>query len=152
MYWCTQELFCSTTDAIHQEEWPLSSFSAIDEHIFTAIYFDLNKSKIRPDAALELDKIVKILNDNPLIYLELGSHTDCRGAEKYNLNLSSIRAKASSDYIKKRIVNPKRITSKGYGESKLKNDCKCEGEIESTCSEEEHQLNRRTEFIILKKK
>ena len=116
------------------------------------IYFDLDKSKIREDAALELDKIVKILNDNPSIYLELGSHTDCRGSIKYNMNLSSSRAKASSTYIKKRIVNPKRITSKGYGESKLKNDCKCEDEVESTCSEEEHQLNRRTEFIILKKK
>jgi outer membrane protein OmpA-like peptidoglycan-associated protein len=112
----------------------------------------LDESKIRPDASLELDKIVKILNDNPSIYIELGSHTDCRGTEKYNLNLSSRRAKSSSAYIKKRIVNPKRITSKGYGESKLKNDCKCEGEVESTCSEEEHQLNRRTEFIILKKK
>jgi outer membrane protein OmpA-like peptidoglycan-associated protein/tetratricopeptide (TPR) repeat protein len=116
------------------------------------IYFDLNKSKIRSDAALELDKIVKILNDNPTINLELGSHTDCRDTEKYNLNLSSSRAENSSDYIKKRIVNPNRITSKGYGESKLKNDCKCEGDVKSTCSEEEHQLNRRTEFIILKKK
>ena len=84
--------------------------------------------------------------------IELGSHTDCRGKKDYNLKLSSSRAKSSVNYIKKRIVNPKRISGKGYGETKLKNNCSCEGEIEPSCSEEEHQLNRRTEFIIVKTK
>ncbi len=116
------------------------------------IYFDFNKSTIRPDAALELDKIIKILNDNPKMSIELGSHTDCRGTKDYNMKLSSSRAKSSVNYIKKRIVNPKRISGKGYGETKLKNNCSCEGEVESTCSEEEQQLNRRTEFIIVKTK
>ena len=116
------------------------------------IYFDFNKSTIRPDAALELDKIIKILNDNPKMSIELGSHTDCRGTKDYNMKLSSSRAKSSVNYIKKRIVNPKRITGKGYGETKLKNNCSCEGEVDSTCSEEEQQLNRRTEFIIVKTK
>ncbi len=116
------------------------------------IYFDFNKSNIREDAAIELDKIIKILNDNPKMSIELGSHTDCRGKKEYNLKLSSSRAKSSVNYIKKRIVNPKRISGKGYGETKLKNNCSCEGEIEPSCSEEEHQLNRRTEFIIVKTK
>jgi len=116
------------------------------------IYFDFGKTTIRPDAALELDKVVEILKQNPLMNLELGSHTDCKGTANFNQNLSSIRAVASANYIKKRITNPKRIISKGYGESKLKNDCGCEGEEVSSCSDEEHQLNRRTEFIILKTK
>ena len=114
------------------------------------IYFDLGKYVIRKDAALELDKIVKIMNDYPSMEIELGSHTDCRGSITSNATLSNNRAKASADYIKKRITNPERIYGKGYGESKLKVDCPCEGSVKSTCSEEEHQKNRRTEFIIVK--
>lgn len=115
------------------------------------IYFDLDKADIRPDAKIELDKIVKIMNENPSIRIELGSHTDCRATKAYNLSLSDRRAKASAAYIKQRISNPARIYGKGYGESKLVNDCQCEGPVESNCSEEEHQANRRTEFRIVKK-
>lgn len=115
------------------------------------IYFDLNKSDIRPDAQIELEKIVKIMNENPSIRIELGSHTDCRATKAYNLSLSDRRAKASAAYIKERISNPDRIYGKGYGESKLVNDCQCEGPVKSDCSEEEHQENRRTEFRIVKK-
>jgi outer membrane protein OmpA-like peptidoglycan-associated protein len=115
------------------------------------IYFDLDKSNIRPDAKIELDKIVKIMNDNPTIQIELGSHTDCRSSYAYNIALSGRRAKSSADYIKARITNPKRIYGKGYGESKLVNGCECEGTVKSTCSEDEHQANRRTEFRIVKK-
>jgi len=115
------------------------------------IYFDLNKSNIRPDAKIELEKIVKIMNDNPTIQIELGSHTDCRSSYAYNVDLSGKRAKSSANYIKTRITNPERIYGKGYGESKLINDCQCEGAIKSSCSEDEHQANRRTEFRILKK-
>ncbi|MDP4798235.1 MAG: OmpA family protein [Crocinitomicaceae bacterium] len=114
------------------------------------IYFDLDKSNIRPDAKIELDKIVKIMNDNPTLVVELGSHTDCRATIQYNLSLSDRRAKASASYIKGRISNPKRIYGKGYGESNLVNECGCEGELKSTCSEEEHQANRRTEFRVVK--
>lgn len=114
------------------------------------IYFDLDKSNIRPDAALELDKIVKIMNDNPEMKIELGSHTDCRASKAYNMRLSSERAKSSAQYISERITNPSRIYGKGYGESKLLNQCECEGTKVSDCSEEEHQLNRRTEFRIVK--
>ena len=115
------------------------------------IYFNRNKHKIREDAKIELDKIVQIMNDNPTIQIELGSHTDCLSSEKYNLKLSNKRAKASADYIKDRITDPDRITGQGYGESRLKVDCPCEGRIKSTCSEDEHQLNRRTEFILIEK-
>lgn len=115
------------------------------------IYFDLDKSDIRPDAALELDKIVKIMNENPEIKIELGSHTDCRASKSYNQRLSQRRAVSSADYIKARITDPSRIYGKGYGESKLVNDCGCEGNVVSDCTEEEHQANRRTEFRIVKK-
>ena len=113
------------------------------------IYFDVNKALIRPDAATELDKIVAILNENPTMEIELGSHTDCRSTASYNQSLSNRRAKASAAYIKARISNPKRIIGKGYGESQLLNNCLCEDSIQSTCSEEEHQLNRRTEFKVV---
>ena len=114
------------------------------------IYFDLGKYTIRKDAAVELDKIVKIMNEYPNMEVELGSHTDCRATAVFNEKLSGNRANASAEYIKKSITKPERISGKGYGESKLKNGCACEGAVKSTCSEEEHQQNRRTEFIILK--
>lgn len=114
------------------------------------IYFDLDKSNIRPDAAIELDKIVKVMNDNPTMVIELGSHTDCRGSKEYNRKLSDRRAKSSAAYIKARITNPERIYGKGYGESQLVNKCECEGSRKVPCTEEEHQQNRRTEFKIIK--
>ncbi len=114
------------------------------------IYFDLGKSIIRPDAAIELDKIVKVMNDYPNMFIELGAHTDCRGAAGANAKLSSGRAKASAAYIVKKGINALRITGKGYGESKLLNSCACEGKVKPNCSEDEHSKNRRTEFIIVK--
>ena len=114
------------------------------------IYFDRNKFTIRSDASIELDKIVKVMNEYPTMVIELGSHTDCRGTILQNATLSDNRAKASAEYIKKKITNPDRIYGKGFGESKLKSDCPCEGSVKSTCTEEQHQENRRTEFLIIK--
>jgi outer membrane protein OmpA-like peptidoglycan-associated protein/tetratricopeptide (TPR) repeat protein len=114
------------------------------------IYFDVNKFNIRPDAAIELGKIIAIMNENPTLVVELGSHTDCRAPIAYNERLSDRRAKASAAYIKAKIKKPARIYGKGYGESQLITDCPCEGDVKSTCSDEEHQLNRRTEFKIIK--
>ncbi len=114
------------------------------------IYFDLDKSKIRPDAAIELDKIVTAMKDNPSIVIELGSHTDCRATARYNMNLSDKRAKSSATYIISKGIGKTRIYGKGYGESKLVNGCACEGPVKPSCSEEEHQMNRRTEFKIVK--
>lgn len=114
------------------------------------IYFDLDKHNIRPDAALVLDKIVAIMNEYPTMVIELGSHTDCRSSAAYNRDLSTRRAKSSAAYIKARITRPERIYGKGYGESQLLVNCPCEGKIKSTCPEEEHQRNRRTEFKIIK--
>jgi len=109
------------------------------------IYYDYANASIRDDAKKELDKIVKVMNENENIRIELRSHTDSRGSNSSNIRLSRQRAKVAEDYIKERISNPDRVTSRGYGESQLVN--KCEDGVR--CSEEEHQENRRTEFIIL---
>ena len=114
------------------------------------IYFDLGKWNIRKDAALELDKIVKVMQENPTMTIELGSHTDCRSSKAYNMSLSDKRAKSSAAYIVLKGVTKNRIVGKGYGESKLINGCACEGKVISSCSEDEHQANRRTEFLITK--
>ena len=114
------------------------------------IYFDFNKDNIRPDAALELDKIVNILKKHPEIYIELGSHTDCRGSEEFNEDLSFRRAESSRNYIIERGIEEKRIYGKGYGESKLVNHCKCDLIDENKYPEVLHQKNRRTEFVIIK--
>jgi outer membrane protein OmpA-like peptidoglycan-associated protein/tetratricopeptide (TPR) repeat protein len=113
------------------------------------IYFDLGKYNIRPDAATELNKIVELMTLNPKIDIELGAHTDCRGNVKSNLILSDNRAKSSAAYIVSKGIENTRITGQGYGESKLINDCACEGAVKSTCSEDEHSQNRRTEFKIV---
>lgn len=110
------------------------------------IYFDYNKSNIRPDAAIELDKIVKVMLENPNMEIELGSHTDARGTDSYNMKLSDRRAKASAAYIVSKGVSESRIKGKGYGETKLVN--RCANGVK--CSKKEHQENRRTEFIITK--
>lgn len=113
------------------------------------INFDLNKYVIRPDAQVELNKIIDVMNKYPEMEIELGSHTDCRASIAYNEKLSDNRAKVSAAYIKSKITNPERIYGKGYGESRLLNSCACEGAVKSDCSEEEHEKNRRTEFRVI---
>jgi outer membrane protein OmpA-like peptidoglycan-associated protein/tetratricopeptide (TPR) repeat protein len=114
------------------------------------IYFDLNKSDIRPDASKEIEKIVQVLKDNPNMVIELGSHTDCRSTAQYNMALSDRRAKASAQYVTSKGIEKTRIYGKGFGETKLVNGCACEGAVKPNCSEADHQLNRRTEFVIVK--
>lgn len=114
------------------------------------IYYDLDKWAIKPRAALELDNVVSILKQNPTMEIEMRSHTDCRATKKYNETLSGKRAASSVEYLISRGISSSRLTSKGYGENELKNDCACEGTKKSTCTEDQHQENRRTEFKINK--
>jgi outer membrane protein OmpA-like peptidoglycan-associated protein/tetratricopeptide (TPR) repeat protein len=116
--------------------------------IINPIYFDFDKYNIRPDAAIELDKIVKILKQYPSMFIDLTSHTDCIGTELYNMKLSDNRAKSTVAYLVAKGISKKRFTAKGYGESRHVNECRCEGDVISTCTPEMHQLNRRTEFIV----
>jgi outer membrane protein OmpA-like peptidoglycan-associated protein/tetratricopeptide (TPR) repeat protein len=114
------------------------------------IYFDLDKSFIRADAAVELAKILDVLEQNPTMEIDVRSHTDCRQTAKYNLALSDRRAKSTMTWLVEKGINKSRLTAKGYGESQLVNNCGCEPTNESTCTEEQHQANRRSEFIITK--
>jgi len=110
------------------------------------IYYDLDKADIRPDAALELDKLITILKDNPTIVIELGSHTDSRADDDYNMSLSRRRANAAADYIiNVGNIDEDRIIARGYGETRLLN--RCSNGV--NCSEAAHQLNRRTEFTVI---
>lgn len=109
------------------------------------IYYDLDKSDIREDAAKELDLLVSLLEENPSWIIELGSHTDSRADVNYNLKLSDSRAKAAVEYIVLKGIKRERLFAKGYGESKLVNGCK-DG---VTCAEEQHAQNRRTEFKLV---
>lgn len=105
------------------------------------IYYDLNKSSIRSDATPELDKLVKILKDNPSIRIELSSHTDSRSSDDYNLTLSQQRAQAAVDYLVSQGIAADRLVAKGYGETQLL--------VPNAQTEEEHQTNRRTEFKVI---
>ncbi|MDF2438422.1 MAG: hypothetical protein K0Q95_2798 [Bacteroidota bacterium] len=115
------------------------------------IFFDYGKSDIRKDAEPDLDKIIEIMNAYPEMIVEFRSYTDCRSTKEFNQLLSERRAKASSEYVRQKISNPSRIHGKGYGEPKLASLCPCEGPVLSECLEGEHQKNRKTEFIIVKK-
>ena len=110
------------------------------------IYYDFNKWNIRPDAAIELDKLETILKDNQHVIVELGSHTDSRGNDDYNLRLSEKRAQSAVDYLAaKGGINAERLQAKGYGEWDLVN--RCTNGV--NCTEREHQINRRTELKII---
>ena len=109
------------------------------------IYFDLDKWNIRPDAAVDLAKLLDVLNQNPSMKINIRSHTDSRASNAYNKKLSERRAKSTKDWLVKNGIAADRLTSEGLGETELVNKC-ADG---VPCSEEDHQLNRRSEFIII---
>lgn len=112
------------------------------------IYFDYDKYDITPKAVEELSKVVFIMQKFPNIRIKIESHTDSRGKDSYNLKLSDNRAKSTRDYILSQGIDASRIESAiGYGETRLINKCK----NGVKCSEEEHVLNRRSDFIIIQK-
>ncbi|OOV26281.1 flagellar motor protein MotB [Flavobacterium sp. LM5] len=114
----------------------------------TMIYFDLDKSFIRKQAAVDLAKILDVLQQYPKMKLDIRSHTDCRQTAKYNMALSERRAQSTMAWLITKGVDKSRLTGKGYGESQLVNDCGCEPTNQSNCTEEQHQMNRRSEFIV----
>lgn len=110
------------------------------------IHYDFDKDNIRKDAAKILDELVRTMRDNPTLEIELGSHTDSRGIDIYNLDLSQRRARSVVNYLVSRGISRSRLTAKGYGETQLLN--RCANGVK--CTAAEHQANRRTEFKILK--
>jgi outer membrane protein OmpA-like peptidoglycan-associated protein len=107
-------------------------------------YFDKDSWNINPTAGIALDKLVTIMSDNPLIIIEIGSHTDSQGLDQYNLVLSQKRAESVVTYLQNKGISSERLAAKGYGETKLLNHCK-NGVL---CTDEEHRINTRTEFKI----
>lgn len=147
-------LVLNTTDEnekVHNVELKLApdeEFVVIGDKIIlkiNTIYFDFDKSFIRKDAAIELNKAIEIMKKYPEIIVEFGAHCDSRGPDAYNDKLSGRRADSTVEYMHARGISPERLTGKGYGESMLVN--KCSNNVK--CTEDEHQLNRRTEFLIL---
>ncbi|RTY88863.1 OmpA family protein [Flavobacterium sp. RSP15] len=110
------------------------------------IYFDLDKFTVRPDAMLELSKILDAMEQNPNMKIDIRSHTDSRQSHSYNQKLSERRAQSSMEWLIKNGIHPSRLTAEGYGENQLINIC-ADGII---CTELEHQTNRRSEFILVK--
>lgn len=108
------------------------------------IYFDFDKSNIRPDAAAELEKVVTVMKKYPTLKIDVRSHTDSRGTDSYNMKLSQRRNESTRAYIVSRGIDASRLIGAGYGETRHVN--KCSNGVK--CSEEEHQLNRRSEFIV----
>jgi outer membrane protein OmpA-like peptidoglycan-associated protein len=109
------------------------------------IYFDNDKFEIKEDAEVALNKVLDLLNKYPKLIIEIGSHTDSRASDAYNLELSDKRAKASIAWFVNKGIDSSRVFGKGYGETQLVN--KCSNGVE--CTEDEHKLNRRTEFVIV---
>ncbi|AOW19906.1 hypothetical protein LPB138_04070 [Urechidicola croceus] len=143
-----------TTDVLNEENYLKLALEEAQEFVTIRnivmirskpIYFDLNDSSIRKDAAIELDKVVEIMKNNPEIKIEINSHTDSRAADEYNLRLSDDRSKSTIAYIISQGIEAYRLSGQGYGETQLVN--KCSNGVK--CSEAEHQENRRTEFIVI---
>lgn len=109
------------------------------------VYFDLDKSDIRPDAEITINKVAEYLNIFPELNIEVQSHTDAKANDDYNNKLSMRRAKETIKYLISIGVSESRISGKGYGETQLTNDCS----TREKCIDTQHQLNRRSEFIVV---
>lgn len=108
------------------------------------IYYESNKYTLTKESKAELDRVAAVLKDNPGLSIELGSHTDSKGNDDYNLKLSNERARSVYQYLTSNGVDKNKLSYKGYGETKIQNRCK----NGVTCTEEEHQMNRRTEYVV----
>jgi peptidoglycan-associated lipoprotein len=123
-----------------QKDFYLEPLRIEDEFTLEGIYYDLDKSDLRPTSKVILDTLVVLLKKYPKIKIEIGSHTDCRSDSSYNKDLSSRRAQSVVDYLIEKQIKPARLEAMGYGETRLVNDCGCEGTaVTRNCSEEEHQ-------------
>lgn len=114
------------------------------EIVLENIYYDYDKWDIRPDAEPTLNRLAEVLRQNADIRIQLGSHTDCRGNDAYNQSLSQRRAESAVNYLISKGIDASRLSAKGYGESQPADLCSC-----SSCSEAQHQINRRTTFKVV---
>jgi outer membrane protein OmpA-like peptidoglycan-associated protein len=122
---------------------PIEKLIVADKIELSPIYFEFDKSNITAPAAFELDKLVQIMNKYPEMVINATSHTDSRGSASYNERLSERRAQSTVQYVISKGISESRISGVGKGESEPKVDCG------ANCTKEEHQMNRRSEFIIV---
>ena len=114
------------------------------------IFYDYDKATLRPESKTELDRLTSLLEENPTLKIELSAHTDSRGSDSYNMDLSQRRAQSVVDYLIDKGVSKDRLVAKGYGETKLVvTDAEIAKMATNADKEEGHQQNRRTEFKIL---
>ena len=106
------------------------------------IFFDFDKATIRSESANELNRLIKLLTDNPTLKIELGSHTDSKGSDDYNQKLSQSRSQSVVAYLIEKGISSDRLVAKGYGETVP---------VATNDTEDGRQENRRTEFKILSK-
>ncbi|WP_418262031.1 OmpA family protein [Flavobacterium faecale] len=123
---------------------PIDMIVTENEIVLNPIYFEFDKNNITREGAAELDKLVYVMQNNKDLVIAVKSHTDSRGSKKYNDDLSERRAISTVQYVISKGISSDRISGKGYGETELKVNCK-------ECTEEEHAINRRSEFLIIKK-
>jgi outer membrane protein OmpA-like peptidoglycan-associated protein/tetratricopeptide (TPR) repeat protein len=121
---------------------PIEKIITPRELVLNPIYFDFDKWNIRSDAAFELDKVVEAMKKYEDLKINIVSHTDRRGSDKYNMSLSEKRAKSTLEYIVSKGIDASRLSSEGKGETEPAVKC-------TRCSKEQHQLNRRSEFLII---
>ena len=129
-------------------QFPLANISA--PVLIKNIFYDFNKATLRPESKQALDKLVKTLNDNPNVTIELSAHTDSRGSDAYNEQLSQRRAESVVAYLIANGIAADRLTPKGYGESKPKFTDDVISALPENEQEQYHQMNRRTEFKVLR--
>ena len=122
---------------------PIDKIIVKDEVVLNPILFDFDKSNITQQGAFELDKLVAVMNKYPEMVIFVRSHTDYLGSDKYNMQLSERRAQSTVQYVVSKGIDASRITGKGFGESDPKIDCA------PKCTDEERQINRRSEFKIV---
>jgi outer membrane protein OmpA-like peptidoglycan-associated protein len=123
---------------------PISEIITEKQVNLKPIFFEYNNSNITQQGAFELDKLVQIMKNNEKLFIFVKSHTDNRGSDEFNLLLSDKRVKATIQYVISNGIDPNRISGKGFGETEPKVDCK------ENCTEEAHEQNRRSEFLIVK--
>jgi outer membrane protein OmpA-like peptidoglycan-associated protein len=111
----------------------------------STIYFDFDRYKVRPDAEIEIQKVIAAMEKYPSLKLKVTSHTDSQGDDAYNLWLSQKRAESTVSYMISKGIDSNRLEGQGFGETRLVNSCS----NGVKCDKDEHQLNRRSEFIIM---
>lgn len=123
---------------------PIETIVTETEVVLQPIYFEFDKHNVTREGAFELDKLIEAMKQNPQMTIMVKAHTDSRGSDAYNMGLSDRRARSTVQYVISKGIAKDRISGKGYGETEPKVAC-------TECSEEQHQQNRRSEFIIVKK-